>query len=144
MADTYNQTIRKIAPAGTNWVVSTLAGVADGSAGGSADGTGTNALFSYPYAVAVDGVGNLYVGDTLNSTIRKGYIAAVPNLTIGFGAPNSVVISWPSLGSYTLQSNGNLATTNWVNYGGTVSAGTGTNSATISPPVGSLFFRLMN
>lgn len=144
VADTYNQTIRKIAPAGTNWVVSTLAGVADGSAGGSADGTGTNALFSYPYAVAVDGVGNLYVGDTLNSTIRKGYIAAVPNLTIGFGAPNSVVISWPSLGSYTLQSNGNLATTNWVNYGGTVSAGTGTNSATISPPVGSLFFRLMN
>jgi hypothetical protein len=69
VADTYNSTIRKIAPAGANWVVSTIAGQA-GSAG-SADGTGTNAQFNFPEGVTVDGVGNVYVADTYNSTIRK-------------------------------------------------------------------------
>src|ERR1035437_3295132 len=118
VADTYDNTVRKVAPVGTNWVVITLAGVAGIT--GTNDGTGASALFSHPYAVAVDGAGNLYVGDTLNGTIRKGQIAAVlavPNLTIGFTALNSLVVSWPSLGSYTLQSNADLTTTNWVNYG---------------------------
>src|ERR1035437_9489238 len=143
VADTYNYTIRKVAPVGTNWVVSTLAGVAGIT--GTNDGTGASALFSYPYAIAVDGAGNLYVGDTLNNTIRKGQIAAVlavPNLTIGLTAPNSVVVSWPNLGSYTLQSNADLTTTNWVNYGGAVTTSNGTNSLPIPPPVGNLFFRL--
>jgi sugar lactone lactonase YvrE len=145
VADTSNNTIRKVAPVGTNWVVSTLAGVADSSNGGSTDGTGASALFSNPDGIAVDGAGNLYVGDTLNGTIRKGQnvaVLAVPNLTIGLTAPNSVVVSWPNLGSYTLQSNADLTTTNWVNYGGAVTPSNGTNSVTISPPVGNLFFRL--
>ena len=143
VADTYNYTIRKVAPVGTNWVVSTLAGVAGIT--GTNDGTGASALFSLPYAVAVDGAGNLYVGDTLNGTIRKGQnvaVLAVPNLTIGLTAPNSVVVSWPNLGSYTLQSNADLTTTNWVNYGGAVPTSNGTNSVTIPSPVGNLFFRL--
>ena len=143
VADTYNNTVRKVAPVGTNWVVSTLAGVAGIT--GTNDGTGASALFSYPYGITVDGAGNLYVGDTLNGTIRKGQnvaVLAVPNLTIGLTAPNSVVVSWPNLGSYTLQSNADLTTTNWVNYGGAVTTSNGTNSVTISPPVGNLFFRL--
>jgi sugar lactone lactonase YvrE len=144
VADTYNHTIRKVAPVGTNWVVSTLAGVADGSTGTN-DGTGASALFSYPDGITVDGTGNVYVGDTGNSIIRKGQIAAVltvPNLTIGFTNLNSVVVFWPNLGSYTLQSNADLTTTNWVNYGGAVTTSNGTNSVTIPPPVGNLFFRL--
>ena len=143
VADTYNYTIRKVAPVGTNWVVSTLGGVAGTT--GTNDGTGASALFSYPYGITVDGAGNLYVGDTFNGTIRKGQnvaVLAVPNLTIGLTAPNSVVVSWPSLGSYTLQSNADLTTTNWVNYGGAVTTSNGTNSVTIPPPVGNLFFRL--
>lgn len=64
VADMFNHAIRKVTPAG---VVSTLAG--NGIAG-SADGTGTVAQFSYPEAVAVDGVGNIYVVD-LNSGVRK-------------------------------------------------------------------------
>src|ERR1035437_1703518 len=143
VADTYNHTIREVAPVGTNWVVSTLAGAAGIT--GTNDGTGASALFSYPDGITVDGTGNLYVGDTANNTIRKGQITAVltvPNLTIGLTAPNSVVVSWPSLGSYTLQSNADLTTTNWVNYGGTVTTSNGTNSVTIPPPVGNLFFRL--
>jgi len=143
VADTYNHTIREVAPVGTNWVVSTLAGAAGIT--GTNDGTGANALFSYPDGITVDGTGNLYVGDTANNTIRKGQITAVlavPALTIGLTAPNSVVVSWPSLGSYTLQSNADLTTTNWVNYGGAVTTSNGTNSVTIPPPVGNLFFRL--
>jgi hypothetical protein len=142
VADTLNNTIRKVTPAGTNWVVSTLAGVA-GSAG-STDGTGTNALFYAPDDVAVDGVGHVYVGDTLNSTIREGQVATVPNLTIGLAAADIVVVSWPNLGTYTLQSNTNLTTANWASYGGTITTSNGTNSVTISPPSGNLFLRLKN
>ncbi len=66
VADTNNHTIRKITSAG---VVTTLAGSAGSS--GSADGTGSAARFNYPYGVAVDGSGNVYVADTANHTIRK-------------------------------------------------------------------------
>jgi sugar lactone lactonase YvrE len=69
VADTYSQTIRKITPVGTNWVVTTIAGQAGGS--GSSDGLGTSAHFFVPSSIAIDGAGNLYVADQLNSTIRK-------------------------------------------------------------------------
>jgi hypothetical protein len=73
VADTGNQTIRKITPAGE---VRTLAGLA-GSVG-STDGTGSDARFSHPDRIAVDNFGNLYVADSANNTIRKGF----PALTI--------------------------------------------------------------
>jgi len=142
VADTSNDTIRKMTPLGTNWVTSTLAGLAGIT--GITDGTGTNALFNFPYGVTTDHAGNLYVADTLNSTIRMGVIATVPNLKVGFAAPDSVVVSWPDSGSHTLQTNGNLTTTNWVNYGGIITTTNGTNSVTIAPPTGNLFFRLAN
>ncbi len=66
LADENNHTIRKVTPAG---VVTTLAGLAGNP--GSADGTGDAARFNRPWGVAVDGVGNLYVADTGNLTIRK-------------------------------------------------------------------------
>jgi hypothetical protein len=69
VADTYNNTIRKVTPVGANWVVSTLAGLAGTS--GTADGTNSNARFNNPSGVAVDSVGNLYVADAYNSTVRK-------------------------------------------------------------------------
>jgi phospholipase C len=65
VADTGNHTIRKITPAA---VVTTIAGSAGNS--GSADGTGRDARFSSPGAVAVDNRTNLYVADTGNHTIR--------------------------------------------------------------------------
>ena len=61
VADTYNNTIRKVTPVGTNWVVTTLAGLAGSP--GSADGTGSAAQFYYPHGVAVDSAGNVYVAD---------------------------------------------------------------------------------
>jgi len=66
VADAGNNTIRMVTPAG---VVSTLAGLA--GVAGSVDGTGSAARFNFPAGVAVDGSGNVYVGDTYNSTIRK-------------------------------------------------------------------------
>ncbi len=66
VADTNNNTIRKITSAG---VVTTFAGLAGSP--GSADGTGTAAQFVQPYDVAVDSAGTVYVADTFNHTIRK-------------------------------------------------------------------------
>jgi hypothetical protein len=69
VADEGNHTIRRITPAGTNWVVTTLAG----SPGqpGTNDGLGSVARFFLPQGVAVDGGTNVYVADTFNETIRK-------------------------------------------------------------------------
>jgi hypothetical protein len=69
VADQVNATVRKIAPVGTNWVVSTIAGLAGNY--GSANGTNSVARFYYPAGVAVDAAGNVYVADQINSTIRK-------------------------------------------------------------------------
>jgi sugar lactone lactonase YvrE len=66
VADTGDNTIRKITAAG---VVTTLAGLAGFS--GSADGTGTSARFSQPSGLALDVSGSLYVADTGNSVIRE-------------------------------------------------------------------------
>jgi sugar lactone lactonase YvrE len=66
VADTGNNTIRRVTPQG---VVTTLAGNA--GAGGSLDGTGTAAYFRQPAGIAIDGSGNLYVADTGNNAIRK-------------------------------------------------------------------------
>ena len=66
VADANNDTIRKITPAA---VVTTLAG--SPGLDGSTDGTGSAARFSFPYGVATDGAGNVYVADYSNSTIRK-------------------------------------------------------------------------
>ena len=66
VADSGNQTIRKISPTG---ISTTFAGAA--GAVGNNNGTGSNARFSTPSGVAVDGAGNVYVSDSANHTIRK-------------------------------------------------------------------------
>jgi sugar lactone lactonase YvrE len=66
VADTDNNTIRKITSAG---VVTTLAGHA-GEAG-AANGTGGAARFSEPRGIAVDAAGNVYVADSGNQAIRQ-------------------------------------------------------------------------
>ncbi|MDX9870814.1 MAG: stalk domain-containing protein [Clostridia bacterium] len=66
VADTLNQVIRKITPAG---VVSTYAGKSGD--GGYKDGSVSSALFNEPSALALDSRGDLYIADTGNQLIRK-------------------------------------------------------------------------
>ena len=66
VADTGSHTIRKITLAG---VVTTFAGKA--GTPGATDGAGSLARFNVPTALAVDTIGNVYVADNGNHTIRK-------------------------------------------------------------------------
>jgi hypothetical protein len=69
-----------------------------------------------------------------------------PNLSIA-QTGNSFIVSWPNTGSFTLQVNSSLAVTaGWATSGYTVTTNSpnGTNSITISPPPGNLFFRLVS
>jgi hypothetical protein len=68
----------------------------------------------------------------------------VPNLTVTH-VGNSVIVSWPNTGNYTLQQNGTLAQQSaWAatGYAVVTNSPAGSNSITITPPVGSVFFRL--
>lgn len=90
VADTGNNTIRKITPLG---IVSTIAGLAGQT--GSQDGAAADARFRNPWSVAVDGDGNVYVADMSNDTIRKitpagkvytfAGLAGVPGTADGYG-----------------------------------------------------------
>ncbi len=90
VADTYNQTIRKVTPSG---VVRTVAGVAGSS--GAADGTGSAARFNLPSGVAVDSAGNVYVADTSSDTIRKvtpaGVVTTLASV-VPFAGPRGVAV----------------------------------------------------
>ncbi|HTG44267.1 MAG TPA: NHL repeat-containing protein, partial [Verrucomicrobiae bacterium] len=83
VADYSNHLIRKITPAG---LVTTLAGKAGTI--GSANGRGTAARFNFPVGLTLDSVGNLYVADSRNQTIRK----ITPSVTVSTiaGAAGSI------------------------------------------------------
>jgi hypothetical protein len=116
VADQVNSTVRRISPAGTNWVVSTIAGLAGNY--GSANGTNDVARFHYPAGVAVDLAGNVYVADQINSTIRKltplgsnnwavTTIAGTPGVNGSTDGTNSAArFYWPS--DLSVDSSGNI------------------------------------
>lgn len=65
VADSGNHTLRKI---GRDGVVSTVAGAA--GIAGSANGSPATSRFSFPYAVAVDAIGRIFIAEAQNATIR--------------------------------------------------------------------------
>lgn len=65
VADSYNNTIRKVTPEGS---ASTFAGNGND---GFVDGPALNAEFYVPIGIVMDSGGNIYVGDEGNSSIRK-------------------------------------------------------------------------
>ncbi|MDB4904195.1 MAG: hypothetical protein JWQ63_3476 [Mucilaginibacter sp.] len=65
VGDAFNQLIRKITPAG---LVTTIAG--NGTMG-FVNGIGINASFSYPYGIATDNLGNIYIADNQNNCFRE-------------------------------------------------------------------------
>ncbi len=93
VADTGNQSIRKIAPDGT---VTTLAGPL-ANIFGNVDATGAAARFSSPRGVAVDGNGNVYVADRDNNSIRK--ITPAGTVTTLAGFSNGITAAIDGTGS---------------------------------------------
>lgn len=108
VADQVNATIRRITPSG---VVTTLAGRVD--ARESIDGTGANARFTSPAAIAIDGNNVMFVADAL--AIRRvgldGRVDTLTTLPIGSnvstGSRNHVYA-----GGIDVDSNGNVYVTN--------------------------------
>jgi len=112
-------------------------------------GTSTGATYQVTGTIGQHDAGGPMTGGNYSLTggfwtlISVVQTAGLPNLTITFVAPNSVKVSWPNTGSYTLQQNNNLAASaGWTTSGYTITTSNGTNSITISPPTGNLFFRL--
>jgi sugar lactone lactonase YvrE len=123
IADTKNDTIRKLTPIGTNWVSSTIGGMA--GTRGSADGTNSDALFWGPAGIASDSAGTIYVLDTANSTVRQGAIWRPPPVFQTVTLTNGrIAFTWSAVSGFTyqLQYNPNLSSTTWTNLGSTITA----------------------
>jgi len=105
VADSQNHRIRKITPAG---LVSTLAG----STFGYADGTGSEARFSTPNGVAVDGSGNVYVSEYSNHRIRKitptGQVTTLAGSTRGYADGGGTNARFDSPEAVAVDGSGNL------------------------------------
>jgi hypothetical protein len=113
-------------------------------------GTSTGATYQVAGTIGQPDASGAMSGGTYSVTggfwslISVVQTAGLPNLTITHNG-NTVSVSWPNTGSYTLQQNNNLAATaNWAASGYTITTTNGINSITITSPAGNLFFRLSN
>ncbi len=78
IADSFNQEIREVSA--QSHTIQLIAGTAR-SAGSTGDGgPAAAALFNYPYGIAVDSGGSLYIGDFSNDEIRKITAGATPTI----------------------------------------------------------------
>jgi len=90
IADTYNWSIRRVNAAG---IITTIAGTGvfcppntSGSCGGRGDGgPATSAFLSEPGSVAVDTLGNLFIADTGDNSIRQVNSSGIINRVAGSG-----------------------------------------------------------
>src|SRR5271154_7053010 len=103
-------------------------------------GTSTGATYQVSGTIGQHDAGGPMTGGSYSLTggfwalISVVQTSGTPNLTITFVGPDSVVVSWPDTGSYTLQQNNNLAApAGWMTSGYPISTANGTNSITITP-----------
>jgi hypothetical protein len=72
-------------------------------------------------------------------------VPGAPTLRIVLTSTNAAVVAWPSPSvGYALQSNTNLATTNWLDVSNTVSGVGGENQVIIPSAGGKQYFRLFH
>ena len=114
----------------------------------SGGGTSTGATYSLSGTIGQSDASGAMSGGSYSLTggfwslISVVQTAGLPVLTVTHSG-NTVTVSWPATGSYTLQQNGNLATSGgWTTSGYSISTANGTNSITITSATGNLFFRL--
>ncbi len=69
IADTSNSRIRKVTA--TNGTITTVAGGSNPTSGIGDNGPATAAALSYPWGIAIDAAGNLFIADAGNALIRK-------------------------------------------------------------------------
>ncbi|MGD0500985.1 MAG: putative Ig domain-containing protein, partial [Bryobacteraceae bacterium] len=82
IAESANRRIRKVSSAG---IITTVAG--NGGYGYSGDGgPATSATLWYPYGVAVDGSGNIYIADSANYALRRVSASGIITTVAGTGA----------------------------------------------------------
>jgi hypothetical protein len=111
-------------------------------------GTSTNGQYSLSGTIGQPDAGGAMTGGSYSLTggfwslINVVQTAGLPSLSITHSA-NSVIVSWPNTGSYALQQNDSPANAiGWASSGYTINTVNGTNSITVTPPTGNLFFRL--
>jgi len=84
IADSQNNRLREV---NTNGIITSVAGIE--TAGFSGDGSAaTNAMLNYPYSVAVDAYGNLFIADSGNGRIRMVDTNGVITTIAGGGTQN--------------------------------------------------------
>jgi hypothetical protein len=120
--------------------------IADG--GGSSACTNGASVYSLSGTIGQQDASSAMTG--VNYSLTGGFwslisvvqTAGVPNLSIS-EVSNSVIISWPNTGSYTLQQNSNLGDgAGWATSGYAVATNSPSGSNSITSPAGNLFFRL--
>jgi len=152
IADTVNHCIRKVTVGG---VISTIAGT--GSQGYSGDtGPAISARLRFPYGVAVDSSGNVYIADTGNHRIRKvtgGVISTIVGTgSLGYSGDNGPALSARLYSPYgiAVDSSGNMYIADSGNHcirkvtGGVISTIAGTGSQGYSGDNGSAISAQLN
>jgi hypothetical protein len=111
-------------------------------------GTSTNGQYSITGTIgqhdagATMSGGNYALTGGFWSLIAVVQTAGMPALSITRSG-SSVVVSWPNTAACTLQQNSNVAApAGWATSGSSITCANGTNSITLTPADGNLFFRL--
>jgi hypothetical protein len=110
-------------------------------------GTSTSAIYSVSGTIGQPDASMAMSGGSYSLTggfwaIYAAQTPGAPLLTI-IHVGTQAIVSWPSPSTgFILQTNGNLATSSWVNYGGIIGDNGTIKTVTNAPPTGNLFFRL--
>jgi hypothetical protein len=111
-------------------------------------GTSSGGVYSVSGTIGQPDAGGPMTGG--NYSLTGGFWALIsvaqtpgaPTLHISHSG-NTVTVFWQDVSGWSLKQNNNLAASaGWAASGYTVSTNNGTNSITIMPPTGNLFFRL--